>query len=93
LPSAAALSGAKLNPDRIAKLSPDDMLKLTATLGGEMPLRSIMVWDDKMPGWRTDWTLVENAHEHRWHIDSASFDDAFRGGIQHSAAILAGLSQ
>ncbi len=91
LPSMAALGDAKLTQDRIAKLSPDDMLKVVATLGGDLPLRGIMLWDDKLPGWRTDWTLLENGHEHRWHIDSTSFDDAFRSGIGESAAILAGL--
>lgn len=93
LPSQAALGGARLTPDQIGKLVPEDLLKLTAGLGGELPLRGIMVWDDKLPGWRTDWTLVETGGTHRWHDDSPSFDEAFRRVIQHSAAIFAGLHE
>lgn len=91
LPSQAALGGAKLGPDQIAKLPAAELLKLPTSLGGELPLRGVMVWDDKLPGWRTEWTLVENGHEHRWHDDSPSFDEAFRRVVQHSAAIFAGL--
>ncbi|MEO8559876.1 MAG: DUF2066 domain-containing protein [Rhodospirillales bacterium] len=91
LPTMTALNGAKLTQDRIAKLSSGELAKLPAALGGEMALRGVMVWDDKMPGWRTDWTLVGNGRDRRWHTDNASFDDAFRSGIGESAAILAGL--
>jgi hypothetical protein len=91
LPGQAVLAGARLTPDGIARLSPDELSKLTASLGGELPLRGIMVWDDKLPGWRTDWTLMANGQAHRWHDDSPSFDEAFRRVVQHSAAIFAGL--
>lgn len=91
LPTTAALADAKLTIDRIATLTPEDMTGLTARLGGEAPLRGVMVLDDKMPGWRSDWTLIENGRIHRWHSDSPSFDEAFRQVVQHSAGIFAGL--
>ncbi len=91
LPTMAMLSSAKLTQDRIAKLPSGELAKLPATLGGEMALRGVMVWDDKMPGWRTDWTLVGTGTNRTWHTDNTSFDDAFRSGIGESAAILAGL--
>jgi hypothetical protein len=91
LPNTELLGKNGVTTKLAASFAPGDLAKFAQLANADMPLRGVMVWDDKMPGWRTDWTLVAGPRERRWHIDNPSFDEAFRSGIQETAAILAGL--
>lgn len=90
LPSAALLVATHVSYERVAAPTSPHLGALAKASGGDAALVGTLVWTEAALGWTTRWRLSWRGREHRWQIRGVSFDDAFRNGIDHAAAILSG---
>src|SRR5205823_10747076 len=88
LPSAASLAAAGIAFDRIALGATLDRAAQAA--GGDVALLGRLVWSDATLSWQAEWQLAWQGRAHRWQRPAASFDAAFRNGLEGAAQILSG---
>lgn len=90
LPTAAALTKAKLGGAELKKVPSSMVASIVTELGGEVALVGQLVWDDRQLGWATQWQIDWYGHAYRWQVRGGTFDEAFRRGIGGAAQVLSG---
>ena len=90
LPTAAALTKAKLDGAELKKVPSSTLMSVAAEQGGEVALIGQLVWNDRQLGWATQWQIDWRGRTYRWQVPGVTFDEAFRRGIGGAAQVLSG---
>ena len=77
LPTAAALAKSNVNGRELSKTPSSTLVSLAAELGGDVALVGRLVWNDRDPGWATQWQIDRPGRAHRWQLRGVTFDEAF----------------